>query len=88
MILTLPGRAHPRISAAGSCVRMDWPDGTHSLALYRAAETAARDRLPGLRRFWAAGAVRPDRYRIVEISRHDWRLHARRPLCASPDCPR
>jgi hypothetical protein len=87
MILTLPHRYRTPAAAVGWCVRMDWPDGTHSLALYRDTQTAAAHRVPGLQRFWAPGPVRPDRYQVVPISRHDWRLHARRPRCAAPDCP-
>jgi hypothetical protein len=66
---------------------MDWPDGTHSLVGFGATRPAAALRMPGLRRFWARGPVRPDAYRVVVVSRHDWRLHARRHRCASPDCP-
>jgi hypothetical protein len=66
---------------------MDWPDGTHSLVGFGTTPTAASRRLPGLRRFWARGPLPPDNYRVVGISRHDWRLHARRHRCASPDCP-
>ena len=89
MIFTLPARTRRRPSAAavGWCVRLDWPDGTHSLGLYRATETAAARHVPGLRRYWAPGPIRPVRYRVVPISRHDCRLHAHRPGCASPDCP-
>ena len=87
MTLTLPPRDRPPTVAAGWCVRLDWPDATHSFALYLATENGAAQRLAGLQRFWAPGPVRPDRYRVVPISRHDWQLHARRPRCASPDCP-
>jgi hypothetical protein len=90
MIITLAARTLRRRkpdAAVGWCVRLDWPDGTHCLGLYRTTEAAARDRLPGLRRFWAPGPVRPESYRVVPISRHDCRLHAHRPLCASPSCP-
>ena len=79
-----PGRA---ATAAGWCVRLDWPDGTHCLVAFATTHPAAARRLPGLLRYWARGPVRPDRYRVVEISRHDWRLHAHRHGCAAPDCP-
>jgi hypothetical protein len=84
MTLTLP---RLRRTAVGWCIRMDWPDGTHCLVAFATTHHAADRRLPGLRRFWARGPLRPDRYRVVAISRHDWRLHAHRPYCASPSCP-
>lgn len=90
MIVTLPGRSGRRTApdvVVGWCVRMDWPDGTHSLTLFRPTQAAATDRLPGLRRYWAPGPVRPRRYRVVQVSHHDWRLHGRRPRCTAPDCP-
>jgi hypothetical protein len=89
MIFTLPARTRRRApdAAVGWCVRLGWPDGTHSIGLYRTTEAAARDRVAGLRRFWAPGPVRPVGYGVVPISRHDCRLHAHRPRCASPDCP-
>jgi hypothetical protein len=90
MIFTLPARTRRRRTpdvAVGWCVRIDWPDGTHSLGGYRATQTEAARRVPGLRRFWAPGPVRPDGYRVVPISRHDCYLHAHRPRCAAPDCP-
>ena len=89
MIFTLPTRTRrrPCAGAVGWCVRMDWPDGTHSLTLYRPTATDAAHQLPRLQRYWAPGPVRPERYRVVPISRHDWRLHAHRPRCTSPDCP-
>jgi hypothetical protein len=86
MIVTLPHRRRTR-AAVGWCVRMDWPDGTHSLVAFATTHTAAARRLPGLRRFWAPGPLRPDSHRVVRISRHDWRLHTHRPRCASPSCP-
>ena len=93
MIITLPAWVpshRPRTArrtSVGWCVRMDWPDGTHSLTGYGTTHTAAARRVPGLRRYWSRGPAAPAGYRVVAISRHDWRLHARRPRCASPDCP-
>jgi hypothetical protein len=86
MIVILPDRRRTQ-AAAGWCVRMDWPDGTHCLVGFATTYPAAARRLPGLRRFWARGPVRPDRYQVVPVSRHDWRLHAHRPHCTSPSCP-
>jgi hypothetical protein len=93
MIVTLPTRRRPAPAlAVGWCVRMDWPPGadgvaTHSLVGFATTHRGAARRLPGLRRSWARGPLRPAGYRVVEISRHDWRLHAHRPRCASPGCP-
>ena len=89
MIFTFPARIRRRPPAVpvGWCVRLDWPDGTHSLGLYRATETAAVRRVTALRRSWAPGPIRPVHYQVVPISRHDCHLHAHRPGCASPDCP-
>jgi hypothetical protein len=79
-----PGHAP---TAAGWCVRMNWPDGTHCLVAFATTRRAAARRLPGLQHYWARGPLSPGRYQVVPISRHDWRLHAHRPGCASPDCP-
>ena len=77
---------------SGYSVRAEWPDATHTLAGFHTTHTAARrhlDRIAGAWRprpiagsFWA-----PTNLTVVTVSRPDWRLHARRRDCRSPDCP-
>jgi hypothetical protein len=74
----------PRV---GWCVRLDWPDGTHTLAAFHSGRARADHAIDGLARYWSAGPLSPTGYRVVAVSRHDWRLHAHRRRCAGPDCP-
>jgi hypothetical protein len=72
---------------SGWCVRLEWPDGSHSMAGWSRAQAKALRRAEKMGQFWAAGPTRPRRIMVVQISRHDWRLHARRDFCRAPDCP-
>jgi hypothetical protein len=70
----------------GYSVRLDWADGSHSFAGYVRNLTPAERSCDAIVRYWQRGPVRPTNYEIVVISRHDWKLHARRGQCRAPDC--
>ena len=75
-------------SAAVLAVRRDWPDGTHEFIRPRRDAAHAARELERDRGFWRRGPVRPE-LSIVEISRHEFRLHGRhRQNCRAPDCVR
>jgi hypothetical protein len=69
-------------------VRRDWPDGSREFARsHRDPARVARE-LEGDREYWRRGPHRPE-VSLVEISRHEFRLHARhRRDCRAPDCAR
>jgi hypothetical protein len=77
----------PERWVAGCAVRVDWRDGTHDLACFRASPRLAGRALGGLTRFWAGGPYRPLGVSVVVVSYRDFRLHARRWECRAPDCP-
>ena len=81
-----PGVA-AEVAAAGWSVRINWANGTHSLARFAVTSRGAAAAVPLLRRYWRRCPIRPVCYCVVPVSRHDWHLHARRDDCASPDCP-
>jgi len=72
---------------AGYAVRRDWPDGTHELVGFRFLRIRAERFAQQDRAYWRRGPLRPYAYAVVVISRRDFRLHARRYDCRSPDCP-
>jgi hypothetical protein len=73
---------------AGLAVRRDWPDGAHEFVRSCRDPARAARELEGDREFWRRGPMRPE-LSLVEISRHEFRLHARhRRDCRAPDCAR
>jgi hypothetical protein len=69
-------------------IRLDWPAGDHEFGCPRTDEAAARRELERVWAYWSRGPMRPRRLRVVQISAHDFDLHARaRRGCRSPDCP-
>ncbi len=72
---------------SGWCVRLDWADGTHAMAGWNRSHPKVTRRAKKMAQFWARGPVSPSGISVVEISEHDWRLHANRPSCRAPDCP-
>jgi hypothetical protein len=75
-------------SMAEFAVRRDWPDGSHEFVRSRRDPARAARQLEGDRAYWRRGPLRPE-LSLVEISRHEFRLHARhRRDCRAPDCAR
>jgi len=72
---------------AGHAVRRDWPDGTHELVGFRCLRVRAERFAKQDQAYWRRGPLRPCAYAVVVISRRDFRLHAHRHDCRSPDCP-
>ena len=72
---------------AGWAVRLDWPDGTHTVHGFTRSQPRARRRLRGLARFWASGPARPRAYRLVAMDRDCWRAHASLRVCDRQGCP-
>jgi hypothetical protein len=70
----------------GYAVRLDWPDGSHSFVTYARSLERVERRRKGLQNCWQRGPVRPVSYQTLVISRHEWKLHARRGHCRAPDC--
>jgi hypothetical protein len=68
-------------------VRRDWPvDGTHEFVGLSGTAAEAGWYALADRSYWRRGPVRPT-HSVVQISRHDFRLHGRRRSCRAPDCP-
>ena len=80
-------RRHAGGERSGFAVRRDWPmDGTHEFVGLSATSAEAGWFAVADRSYWRRGPVRPT-YSVVEISVHDFCLHARRWGCRAPDCP-
>ena len=79
----LPGRR----GRVGWSVRVDWPDGTHTLTGWTPHRARAQRKARALARFWRLGPIRPCCYQIVGVDREHWRAHARLRRCALARCP-
>ena len=71
----------------GFAIRRLWPDGAHDFIKLRTTPRAAQDAIGADRRYWLRGPWRPCDYRVVAISRNDFKLHHKRHRCKAPDCP-
>lgn len=70
----------------GYVVRLDWRDGSHSFVCYKRALARVERKARATQRYWQRSIGAPTRYQIAVISRHEWKLHARRGQCRAPDC--
>jgi len=71
---------------AGFSVRLDWPHQSHRFTGYGASYWRIEREVISARRYWQRGSVSPAECPIVIISRHKWKLHAKRGLCGAPHC--
>ena len=72
---------------SGWSVRVDWPDGTHTLIGWARSRRRAERRARALACYWAGGPYRPGGYRIVAVGRDHWRAHATLRVCVLAGCP-
>lgn len=80
-------RADPGRGGVGLAVRREWHTPEHEFVHFGLSLVQMDRFIHADTSYWRRAPIRPTRYRVVEISAHDFDLHRGRRPCRSPDCP-